>query len=94
MYTRVATCQENVRGKQNVLWIREKSGNFEKMSGNFDHLTHVRELSGNFVMSCQGIVRKFFHDIIFRLKLKLYDKALPGLGLCKCLLGKYKLQIH
>ena len=42
------------------------SGNFEKMSGNFGHLTHIRELSGNFVMSCQGIVRKFCHDIIFR----------------------------
>ena len=42
------------------------SGNFEKMLGNFGYLTHVRELSGNFVMSCQGIVREFCHDIIFR----------------------------
>ena len=27
------------------------SGNFEKMSGNFGHLTNVREMSGNFVMT-------------------------------------------
>ena len=33
-----------------------RSGNFKKMSGNFGYLTHVRELSGNFVMSCQGIL--------------------------------------
>ena len=26
-------------------------GNFEKMSGNFGHLTNVREMSGNFVMT-------------------------------------------
>ena len=71
---RVATCQGNVREKQNFLQVREKSGNFERMSGNFGHLTHVRELSGNFVMSCQGIVREFCHDIIFRLKLPSYDK--------------------
>ena len=65
---RVATCQGNVREKQNFLQVREKSGNF-------GHLTHVRELSGNFVMSCQGIVRKFCHDIILRLKLPSYDKC-------------------
>ena len=50
---RVTTCQRNVREKQNFLQDREKSGNFEKMSGNFGHLTHVKELPGNFVMSCQ-----------------------------------------
>ena len=91
---RVATCQGNAREKLNFLQVREKSGNFEKMSGNFGHLTHVRELSGNFVISCQGIVREFCHDIIFRLKLPSYDKALPGLCLCKCLLGKYKLKVY
>ena len=32
------------------------------------HMTHVRELSGNFVMTCQGIVMEFSHDINFRLK--------------------------
>ena len=57
---RVATCQRNVREKLNFLQVREKSGNFEKMSGNFGHLTHVKELSGNFVMSSQGIVREFY----------------------------------
>ena len=31
--------------------IFSRSGNFEKMSGNFVHLTNVRELSGNFVMT-------------------------------------------
>ena len=45
---RVATCQRNVKEKQNFLQVREKSWNFEKMSGRFDYLTHVRELSGNF----------------------------------------------
>ena len=48
---RVATCQGKVREKQNFLQVRELSGNFEKMSGNFDHLTNVREMSGNFVMT-------------------------------------------
>ena len=47
----VATCQGKVRGKQNFLQVRELSGNFEKMSGNFGHLTNVREMSGNFVMT-------------------------------------------
>ena len=47
----VATCQGKVREKQNFLQVRELSGNFEKMSGNFDHLTNVREMSGNFVMT-------------------------------------------
>ena len=28
----------------------------KKMSGKFDHFTNVRELLGNFVMSCQGIL--------------------------------------
>ena len=50
------TMLQCVREKQNFLQVREKSGNFEKTSGNFGHLTHVRELSGNFVMSCQGIL--------------------------------------
>ena len=48
------------------------SNNFEKMSGYFGHITHVRELPGNFVMSHQGIVREFYHGIIFRLKLPSY----------------------
>ena len=47
---RVATCQGKVREKQNFLRVRELS-DFEKMSGNFGHLTNVRELSGNFVMT-------------------------------------------
>ena len=64
-------CQE----KQNFLQVREKSGNFEKLSGKFGHLTHVRESLGNFVMSCQGIVREFCHDIIFRLKFPSCDKG-------------------
>ena len=48
---RVATCQGKVREKQKFLQVRELSGNFEKMSGNFGHLTNVREMSGNFVMT-------------------------------------------
>ena len=36
---------------KNFLQVRELSGNFEKMSGNFGHLTNVREMSGNFVMT-------------------------------------------
>ena len=47
MLNRVATCQGNVREKQNFLQVWEKSRNFEKMSGNFDHMTHVRELRMN-----------------------------------------------
>ena len=35
----------------------------------------VWPMSGNFVMSCQGIVREFCHDIIYRLKLPSYDKG-------------------
>ena len=64
MFSRVATCQGNVREKQNFLQGREKSGNFEQMSGNFGHLTNVRELG---ILSCH--VREFCHDIFFRLKL-------------------------
>ena len=45
---RVATCQGKVRKKQKFLQVRELSGNFEKMSGNFGYLTNVREMSGNF----------------------------------------------
>ena len=63
LINRVATRQGNVKEKQNFLQVREKLGNFEKMSGNFGHFTHV--LSWNFVMSCQGIVGEFYHDIIF-----------------------------
>ena len=79
---RVATCQGNVREKQIFLQVREKSGNFEKMSGNFGHLTHVRELSGNFVVT-------FFFKLS---KLPSYKMDLPVLCLCKCLLGKYNLR--
>ena len=43
-----------VREKQNFLQVREKSGNVEKMSGNFGHLSHVRELSGNFCHVMSG----------------------------------------
>ena len=43
------------QGKQKFLQVREKSGNFEKMSGNFGHLTNVREfwdvMSGDFVVT-------------------------------------------
>ena len=58
-----------------------KSGNFEKMLGNFGHLTHVREFCN--VMSWNFVVTLFldsnFHHMI---------SALPGWCLCKCLLGK------
>ena len=51
--TNISGCHVSgkVREKQNFLQVRELSGNFEKMSGNFVHLTSVRELSGNFVMT-------------------------------------------
>ena len=57
--------------------VREMSGKNKifSRSGNFGHFTHVRELSGNFMMSCQGIVREFYHDINFRLKLPSFDKG-------------------
>ena len=40
-----------VREKSGKNKIFSRSGNFEKMSGNFAHLTNVREMSGNFVMT-------------------------------------------
>ena len=49
---------------QNFLHVREKSGNFEKMSGNFGHFIHVSELSGNFVMSCH--VRELSGDFVMK----------------------------
>ena len=58
---RVATCQGNVSEKQNFLQVREKPGNFEKASGNFGHLTHVRE---------------FCQDIFLRLKLLSYANVM------------------
>ena len=80
-------------GRNNIFSRSGKSQNFEKMSGNFDHLTHVRELSGNFVMSYEGIVREFSHDIIFRMKLPSYDNGSTWVVLCKYLLSKYKLKV-
>ena len=94
LINRVATCQGNVREKQNFLQVREKSGNFEKMSRNLVHLTHVRELSRNFVMSCQGIVREFCYGIFLDWNYYHIIRDLPGLCLCKCLLGKYKLKAY
>ena len=61
--TTVSTGLARVRkksGKNNFfLQVGELSGNFEKMSGNFGHLTNVMELSGNFVMKI-----KFFLKMI------------------------------
>ena len=65
---RVATCQGKTK-------FSPSQGILKKCQGNFGHLTHVRELSWNFVTSCQGIVREFCHDIIFSLKLPSYDKG-------------------
>ena len=45
--------------KNKIFFKSEKSGNFEKMSGNLGYLTHVREFLGNFVVSCQGISGNF-----------------------------------
>ena len=73
----------HVREKQNFLQVRDKSGNFKEMSGNFCHLTHVRELSGNFIMTL--FLDWNLHHMI---------GALPVLCLCKCLLGKYKLKVY
>ena len=47
------------QGKQNFLQVREKSGNFEKKSGNFGYVTHVREFWP--CDPCQGIVKEFCH---------------------------------
>ena len=71
---RVATCQGKVREKLNFLQVRELSGNFEKMSGNFVHLTNVRELSGNFVMTIN-----FFPKIISILLLVYFFQVLKFL---------------
>ena len=50
-YTGLPRVREKSGKKQIFLQVRELSGNFEKMSGNFGHLTNVREMSGNFVMT-------------------------------------------
>ena len=42
--------------KHNFLQVREKSENFEKMSENFGHLTHVREFCGIMSRNCLGIL--------------------------------------
>ena len=73
-FLRVATCQGKVREKQNFLRVRELSGNFEKMLGNFVHLTNVRELSGNFVMT---II--FFQKMISLLLLVYFFQVLKFL---------------
>ena len=66
----------HVSGRNKIFWRSWKRQRIlKKMSGNFSHFTHVRELSGNFVMSCQGIVREFYHDIFFRLKPPSHDKG-------------------
>ena len=63
-------------GKNKIFSRSGKSqGIWKKMSGKFGHLAHVRELSGNFVMSCQGIVREFVITLFFTLKFPPYDKG-------------------
>ena len=55
-------------GKSKIFSRSGKSpGILKKMSGNFGHLTHVREF-------CDVIVREFYYDIIFILKLPSHDK--------------------
>ena len=48
---RVATRQGKNEGKTKFSPGQGIVREFWKMSGNFCHLTHVRELSGNFVMT-------------------------------------------
>ena len=79
-YQRVATCQGNVREKTKFSPGRGKVREFWKNVREFGLLTHVKELSVNFAMLCQGIVREFFYDIFFRLK--LLSRDLPQLCLC------------
>ena len=44
---------------------------------------------------CQGIVREFCHDIIFRLKLPSFDEGSSWVVfVCRCLLGKYKFKVY
>ena len=46
------------------------------------------------MMSRQGIVWEFWHDLIFRLKFPSYDKGSTGLCLCKCVLGYYQFNVY
>ena len=47
-----------ISGKNKIF---SRSGNFEKMSGNFGHLTHVREFCHAMSGNCQGnFVMTFF----------------------------------
>ena len=70
-------------GKHKFSLGQGKVRNFFKISGNFGHLTHVRELSGNFVMTL-FLDWNFYHII----------RPLPGFCLCKCLLGKFNLKVY
>ena len=88
---RVATCQGKVREKQNFLQVRELSGNFEKMSGNFGHFTNVREMSGNFVMAINFFwtwLAFFFACIHFQvlkfLLALLHSAYIPIIPFSKC----------
>ena len=79
-----------VREKQNFLQVRELSGNFEKMSGNFGYLTNVREMSGNFVMTNNYFLKMiaFFCFLLFQaLKFMLallHSAYIPIIPFSKC----------
>ena len=78
---RVATCQGNVRGKQNFLQVGEKLGILKKMSRNFCHLAHVREFCDVMSGNCQGIFFWTFLDWNFHHMIR----ALSGLYVNVCL---------
>ena len=88
---RVATCQGKVREKHNFLQVRELSGNFKKMSGNFGHLTNVREMSGNFVMTINFFSEHGWHlfacihfQVLKFLLALLHPAYIPIIPFSKC----------
>ena len=55
--------------------IFSRSGKSQGILKKWQGILAIWPMPGNFVMSCQGIVREFCHDIIFRLKLPSCDKG-------------------
>ena len=78
IFSRSGKSQGFLKKCQGILAIWPMSGNCQGILW-----CHVRELSGNFIMTL--FLDRNFHHMI---------RVLPGLCLCKCLLGKYKLKVY
>ena len=70
---------------------------YHKQGCNVSMKNKIFSRSGNFEFwpfdPCQGIIREFCYDIFLDWKFH-HIRHLPGLCLCKYLLGKYKLHVY